>query len=804
MPQAETSELLQDTILGDQIDSEIEAIEKGVIRYRKLAREAIERGEGAGLKPAERMVLHWMPYVRERITQEKRAVRAGDPGPGRAAYGPVLLCLDTDRLGVLAVHTMLSRCMSEPSGDLVSRMAYTVGQHVIAEIHHDMLRRNSRATLRDLDKRFKRLSASRVNWWAKRTLDEHLWSRKVCVQLGTRIMWCVIEVANSRPYGDEFHLAFHHEKQWRDNQLKGCVRLDDEVFAVIEEGHLFRQSMRPRYLPMIMEPCAWSKDIEGGYIKVRTPLLSKPTAEQEDAIARSKDMDRVYDALNAINSMSWSINTKVLDVMKQLWDKGGGLIGIPSRENLPMPRRMPGMDDDLDILKTWKSEAHDVHSRNCQLKGDRIGFIQKMNVADRMSAITQFFLPHQMDFRGRCYPIPLYLHQQSDDISRSLLLAGKAVTITERGLYWMKVHTANMAGMDKLRLDDRVAWVDDNRRLIEETANSPLDRLDWMKADEPGQFLAACMAFYDDDMAERLLAQVDGSMNGLQHLGAAGRCEVAGAAVNLLPTDAPNDVYLDVLGVVEDVVKHDSARHNEIARIVMPHLGRDLVKQPVMTSVYGVTRFGARDQVLGRLKKIGIDREYQFRAANYLSGLILDGIGEVCGLAAPIFEWMRECARAMCDHDKSATIMWTAPSGLPVVQPYRNFNTTTIKTCLQHVTLAYQADGQPISKARQVQGLPPNVVHTWDGTHNMGTAIRSVREKLAFASVHDSYWSHCSSMDLLGKILREEFVSMHTAPLLLNLKEEWEAQRPGLQLPAPPPPGKLDLSQVIDSTYFFA
>jgi DNA-directed RNA polymerase len=34
-------------------------------------------------------------------------------------------------------------------------------------------------------------------------------------------------------------------------------------------------------------------------------------------------------------------------------------------------------------------------------------------------------------------------------------------------------------------------------------------------------------------------------------------------------------------------------------------------------------------------------------------------------------------------------------------------------------------------------------------------------------------------------------------------KEQWEAN-PGIPLPALPPPGTLDIRQVLDSPYFFA
>jgi DNA-directed RNA polymerase len=45
---------------------------------------------------------------------------------------------------------------------------------------------------------------------------------------------------------------------------------------------------------------------------------------------------------------------------------------------------------------------------------------------------------------------------------------------------------------------------------------------------------------------------------------------------------------------------------------------RKLVKQTVMTSVYGVTFIGARNQIMSRLKERGLgDEQEMFRAACY-------------------------------------------------------------------------------------------------------------------------------------------------------------------------------------------
>src|SRR5947208_6275060 len=72
-----------------------------------------------------------------------------------------------------------------------------------------------------------------------------------------------------------------------------------------------------------------------------------------------------------------------------------------------------------------------------------------------------------------------------------------------------------------------------------------------------------------------------------------------------------------------------------------------------------------------------------------------------------------------------------------------------------------------------------------------------------FAMVHDSFGVHAGDIDVLNRALREEFVRIYSEPVLQNFfKELWEAHR-DVDLPALPPPGNLDIPQVLSSPYFF-
>ncbi len=65
--------------------------------------------------------------------------------------------------------------------------------------------------------------------------------------------------------------------------------------------------------------------------------------------------------------------------------------------------------------------------------------------------------------------------------------------------------------------------------------------------------------------------------------------------------------------------------------------------------------------------------------------------------------------------------------------------------------------------------------------------------------------THASTVDQMSAILREQFVLLHSQPLLKDL-HAFLAKRtaPNLDLKPLPPTGKLDLRDVLRSTYFFS
>jgi len=94
----------------------------------------------------------------------------------------------------------------------------------------------------------------------------------------------------------------------------------------------------------------------------------------------------------------------------------------------------------------------------------------------------------------------------------------------------------------------------------------------------------------------------DGSCNGLQHYAALGRDQAGAESVNLAPSPIPQDVYSAVASLVEKLRQRDAENGVSVAQVLEGFIKRKVIKQTVMTTVYGVTRYGARLQIAKQLK----------------------------------------------------------------------------------------------------------------------------------------------------------------------------------------------------------
>ena len=204
-----------------------------------------------------------------------------------------------------------------------------------------------------------------------------------------------------------------------------------------------------------------------------------------------------------------------------------------------------------------------------------------------------FYVHYFLDFRSRIYQSINYFAYTGSKLAKSMYLFANKKKIGKAGLFWMKYHTANCFGQDKLSTDGRVNYTDKHLAEWLKIASDPVNDTRWMEAKDPHNFLAAIMelkAAYDCKnplkFKSGLPIQFDCTCSGLQILSILSRDRVAGALCNLTDTDILGDYYRFI---AEKAWEDDGLP--EIWR-KLEHIKRDIAKRPCMTVLYsagGVT-----------------------------------------------------------------------------------------------------------------------------------------------------------------------------------------------------------------------
>ncbi|OWB80963.1 hypothetical protein B5S32_g5296 [[Candida] boidinii] len=631
------------------------------------------------------------------------------------------------------------------------------------------------------------------------------WDSAVRAKIGTVLLSLLLQVARfeleaidpkTNKLTSTMAPVFFHTYDYINGGKVGLIKVHDKFVSKLLKERI-DVSIAPQYLPMICKPLPWTDYNSGGYYSIKDSVLrTKNSVEQVayvKAASKSKKMDNIFKGLNSLGNTEWTVNKRVLENVIKIWNTGEEFLDIPKQqEDLILPEK-PKLHSDPRVISDYKMEARRICNEFSKNRSVRCDLNYKLEIA-RAFVGERIYFPNSLDFRGRSYPLSPHFNHLGNDVTRSLLLFWKGKKLGKDGLRWLKIHLCNLMGFDKLPLEDRVKFVDDNVENIMDSANDPLGgKRWWLKGDKPWQALATCFEVADalklDDPTEYISHQPvhqDGTCNGLQHYAALGGDFEGARQVNLIPADKPADVYTHVSRLLKDVVTKDAIEGNEIAIKVQDLISRKVVKQTVMTSVYGVTFIGARDQIKKRLQEIGLNEEESFNYSKYLATKVFQCIRELFDGAHKIQDWFEEAAKRICksvrldnfsnykDPEFQSSVIWTSPLGLPVVQPYRASKTKCVQTNLQNIFISDPYSIEQVDSRKQAAAFPPNFIHSLDATHMLMSAIRCGEKNYSFASVHDSYWTHASDIPMMNQILREEFISLHQNNLVERLKNEFE------------------------------
>ncbi|CAH8483814.1 unnamed protein product [Schistosoma haematobium] len=620
-------------------------------------------------------------------------------------------------------------------------------------------------------------------------------------------------------------------------------------------------SFHPCALPMLCPPVPWINLDDAGYLISRnyatrlircTSVSSTNPTYLDDLDFDCNQIPSILDALNCLASCPWKINNTILDYLIQVARSGGNeTLNIPEWRS--KPKRV---DLRNDMTAKERRLAYRKYHEDRQDYGEFCSLwsteLYRLSIANQYRDKIIWF-PHSMDFRGRVYPCPPHFNHTGSDVARSLIVFAKGLPLGPNGLDWLKIHLVNLTGLKKrCTHSERLEYADSIMNDIIDSAEKPFDgRRWWQNQAEPWQILACCIELKNalshpsgpESYVSHFPVHQDGSCNGLQHYAALGRDLRGAKSVNLTSMDYPQDLYSDVVEIVEEQRRIDADGGNSIAKTLEGFVRRKVIKQSIMTTVYGVTPYGATEQIRKQLRDLpDFPKESLLPASRYLARLTLNSIEKVFTSSVDIQNWLCKIAKYISG-DLQHRVSWQTPLGLPVIQPYIQSNKSS--TDSDDYTVNYYSqlidNNQKLDllkndktgdnlislpkSSKQTSAFPPNFIHSLDSCHMMLTGLQCLKEGIVFASVHDCFWTHAATVDKLNRICREEFIALHSQSILGDFAD-YVKQRFGYTdkqinefksgkkrdqalafnrlLSNLPKRGSFDLSEVMKAEYFFS
>lgn len=617
------------------------------------------------------------------------------------------------------------------------------------------------------------------------------------VVLGLQILACVME-------SGLFNLVEPDGGSYR------TLEFTEEAVQQMHSLKEWQRYMNPIYRPMVTKPRSVA---EGSYIDPKlastVQMVKTMNKEQKSLIsAAAKSGAKFVEACDLIQSVPLTINQWILPILEKAYRMNLAIGSVP---NVALP----------------EGNTPDNRRLRSQLRSQQAGFLTDLNEAKHFTQYEEVFLPATMDFRGRVYAKPHLNHQRADYV-KAMWLFTEGKELTAEGVKQLKIHLANCGDFNKMSkapFDARIKWVNDNFPKIYDTVMDPWADLWWTQADSPFCFLVACrelVGFVEEGAGYvcHLPVAIDGSCSGLQHYSAMLRDLKGAKSVNLVPTDAPEDVYKEVASIVNELVMGD--KDDPMALEWLAHkIDRKVTKRATMTLCYGSKQYGWKEQLMEDFMDVykkevslGSRENHPFsdpgKASAYMAKKLDIALRMTVEAAVEGMDWLQETASVLAKENRP--LVWTTPVGFPVVNGYyepilKRIDIKIKGRRLQNKLLLGYTEN--LKRTKQRSTIAPNFVHSYDACHLMMVALQAKREGInSFLLIHDSFGCLPSDMERFAEIVREQFVVLYEnhdpfmaihENALIALSDKGRRH-----LTEPPSKGQLNIHAIRSSKYAFA
>lgn len=196
------------------------------------------------------------------------------------------------------------------------------------------------------------------------------------------------------------------------------IRPHPVLTQLMHESRQDTMKFKANEVPMLCPPKPWTSPDSGGYLHAHTILLRLPPQfSYQNELVNQVPPEQLYPPLDAVNQLGcipWRVNTRILDLAIKVLNLGGD-------DKLDVPLTPDDMltDDHLkyrgitrqQLEKSRKINDEKYQQRQNELLSMYTDTLYKLSLANHFRD-RAFWLPTNLDFRGRSYPGETHQREQ--------------------------------------------------------------------------------------------------------------------------------------------------------------------------------------------------------------------------------------------------------------------------------------------------------------------------------------------------------------------------------------------------------
>lgn len=699
------------------------------------------------------------------------------------------------------------------------------------------------------------------------------WSRTEKQIIGNRILKAVTECKWELQKGSGEYSAIF-ELTETDDYVKDSVKT--MPFLSLTEVGLYLADRADKQgelkehvdLPMIITPLPHTQEEAGGYLQVCHPLKRttvKGTWKADTSLSQ-EHLDFQNKQQNVAMRICRPIYHLMQEVLKQAYhNRSVGSFKGPVYLEEIITINYP---DYLSDKKRTMARGEKFFDEKEQTVWDEYTILRKAQfrkffeldkeVGESMTRQTleaaklclddeKLFVVVEDDFRGRFYCASGPLNYQGQDHQKGLIEFAESTLVDDRTEYWMKLGMSGFMGLDKLSYEERIRRFDDLRQNVIEAVRDPIGT-DWWKdkhnVEKPWQWMQVAMEWVrlyvdnSDDRYTRCRVPIDATCSGQQISAGWLRCRKTAEQVNLTESEAPNDIYSNVLGVANRALEacqyevtvtrtstykdSTTGTAKKVKGVILKRKLKALndpdpkrwgavrkgSKGILMVAQYGAGPGRRKAEFADKTKLFWMakeeDRTFDFTESAALYKFFKKGLDECCPAVDKLLAWVQSIVTAVSYVPAQPFLKIPLADGSVIAQKYPQTQEDRINLVhyghkkRRRPVLLVSTDRPDIDKHKS--STTANLVHGGDSSV-LVFGLGSERINFPFTTCHDSVSaSPGKDMDVLQDELRK---GLHEV-FLRNPLEEFVTLN-GLSIKDYPPPtvGDYDIEELFKALYAF-